>query len=183
VIKCINCNNMNESTQTECNKCGETLLPGRSRKERVINLAKSIVALVLSVILSILSMPSQEITQTNNVTGKTYMGGETCCSCIVVLLFIVFIYYFWQAIRPIPLHEKYAMRAERQVDIDKEQAEKDYGNAIAISAKNISYRYKRGILFENNGKLKEALTDYQEAQKLEMSQKYACRIQPRSATP
>ena len=164
MIQCTNCQAINGSHSTKCDQCGVDLLPVRAKSERKTLLVGGLVSLIIAIAIFVaarliviaLNIPPEG----RSLPEDLIIRGLVVASFITLFFSLMLL---WRALGPTPWHEKYAIRAKRHEEIDAQQAEADYGEAIRHAPKEYRYRRERGLLYEKMGKLREAHDDFQAA--------------------
>lgn len=163
MIKCIKCKTLNPLDSMSCIKCSSDLLPAPPLRDRtpfaIIGLSISFLALVLSILLLVKVIP------------VPYVDPESTLYWIrpgIILLFalpftlLCAILIIKESKHEPSLDEKLLYRAIRHVNIDREQAESDFREAIRLTDR-WDYYQRRGLFYEKIGLLDEADTDYRTA--------------------
>ena len=156
------CGESNKSEESRCSKCGRTLLPGKAVGSRIKDLGWILVLFIV-------------------IYGVFLLAADKFSPLLLLLVMgvplLIPLWGLWSLITPTDLAQKYAMRAERHVEIDLQQALTDYSEAIRLSndrktlpgernLENPYYHYDRGEVYEKMGRLKEAHADFQVAVKI-----------------
>ena len=148
----ISCKRQAENAPTEdvCSQCGASLLPGRSVGSRLGSVGGGIAAGILSAALVYFFSQMEEPPPCCLSPEKLALG--------VIALPIIGIV---DALRKTPLHERYAMRARRHVDLDPEQAVADFGQALELAPEKAraALLKERAALYEKLGLEAESVRD------------------------
>jgi hypothetical protein len=155
-IICAKCGQSNPPQEVKCIQCKKDLLPGLDAGQRACLFG-------CSTVVGIASLAAAVVIFMNKVEvdgkGMIYLAG------LVIFGFLVFSVGAGYAVRKVPLHERYAQRAECHVEINPIQAIADYGSASkdaprAITLVNLT---KRAALCQKIGRSSEARSSWQQA--------------------
>lgn len=150
MISCGKCQAENPPTEDVCSQCRASLLPGRSIGSRLGSVGGGIAAGIISAALVYFFSQMEEPPPCCLSPEKLALG--------VIALPIIGIV---DALRKTPLHERYAMRARRHVDLDAEQAMADFGQALELAPEKAraALLKERAALYEKLGLDEESVRD------------------------
>jgi len=154
-IHCQKCGHLNAPQTRKCAKCAADLLPGASFFKR----------LAMFVISSLLAATCFYYFAV--LLKKVEPGGKSSLYLVTLLVFGILLVGngLIQALRKIPLDERYATRAKRHASLNKLQAIDDYGSAMQSAPKHLVLTYlgERARLFQELGLDGQAADDWRHA--------------------
>lgn len=156
IIHCHKCKRKNAPSSKKCDQCGANMLPGTGIQQRLGFLVIALVVVAISFVAAFLLLKYKP-----EFGGKDwiYFAGLAVFGGVILIFGILWF------LRITPLHERYATRAKRHIELNPWQAIDDYGSAINHSPKTQAFDYllERAKLHQELGMTVEARTDWQHA--------------------
>jgi hypothetical protein len=148
----LKCETNNLSTRETCDACGANLLPGEGFGERIGNVVAGIIGGIIAGVVAYLMI------QAEIETPDCWIISPTSC---MFAAFAVPVMGIVSALRRTPLHQRYARRARRHVELDMEQAVADFSEALESAPEDdrAGLLRERAELYEKLGMQEEALRD------------------------
>jgi hypothetical protein len=152
MIQCLKCETNNLATLEKCDACGANLLPGEGIGERIGNVIAGILGGIIAGVAAYLMI------QAEIETPDCWIISPASC---MFAAFAVPVMGIVSALRKTPLHQRYARRARRHVELDMEQAVADYSKALenAPEDERAGLLKERAELYEKLGMQEEAVRD------------------------
>jgi hypothetical protein len=159
MIECAFCKTANTSTAQTCSKCKKSLLPGRTLKERWNEATTGVFVIGAAAILGLISYGLLQI-ELPGILACLQVFVYMATAGLAIFAFIGFWGFLGSALNPFTSKkERYFLRAKRHFLVDKERALSDINEAIYQDPENINYLSYRSKLYEESGRLGEALAD------------------------
>lgn len=152
MIQCHKCETNNLASRETCDACGANLLPGEGIGERIGNVIAGIIGGIIAGVAAYLMI------QAEIETPDCWIISPASCMFAALAIPVMGIV---SALRRTPLHQRYARRARRHVELDMEQAVADFSKALENAPEDdrAGLLKERAELYEKLGMQEEAMRD------------------------